>query len=70
MVRGRHTHGRRPCAAPVVPDSQSLRCSCAGAVAVALPATGFVVEVLGDFMLDPPLPDTHVRIGSTQQFCE
>lgn len=36
---------------------------------MVIPQTGFVVEVLGDFMTEPPLAPTHVRIGSTQQFC-
>ena len=38
-------------------------------VYVELPATGKVVEVLGDFVLGSPLPPTHVRLSSTQQFC-
>lgn len=38
-------------------------------VYVAIPGIGSIVEVLGDFTVDPPLPSSHIRIGSTQQFC-
>uniref|UniRef100_A0A7S4Q8B7 Uncharacterized protein n=1 Tax=Alexandrium monilatum TaxID=311494 RepID=A0A7S4Q8B7_9DINO len=36
---------------------------------VAIPGTGHVVEVLGDFLPAAPLPPSHVRVASTQQFC-
>lgn len=38
-------------------------------VYVAVPGTGCVVEVLGNFFTNPLLPRSHIRIASTQQFC-
>eukprot|EP00931_Biecheleriopsis_adriatica_P116167 TRINITY_DN91847_c0_g1_i1.p1 TRINITY_DN91847_c0_g1~~TRINITY_DN91847_c0_g1_i1.p1 ORF type:complete len:671 (-),score=57.20 TRINITY_DN91847_c0_g1_i1:19-1974(-) len=36
---------------------------------VNIPGTGKVIECLGDYLPSTPLPTTHIRLGSTQQFC-
>eukprot|EP00929_Paragymnodinium_shiwhaense_P063389 TRINITY_DN31666_c2_g1_i1.p1 TRINITY_DN31666_c2_g1~~TRINITY_DN31666_c2_g1_i1.p1 ORF type:complete len:671 (-),score=73.42 TRINITY_DN31666_c2_g1_i1:120-2045(-) len=38
-------------------------------VYVAIPGTGKIVEVLGDYDTDAPLPANYIRFSSTQQFC-
>jgi hypothetical protein len=36
---------------------------------VVIPGTVSIVEILGDFTTPTPIPENHIRLSSTQQFC-